>query len=396
MTYLIIFILLMFFAFFELFNVNSRYKKIRYWIGYMIVMLLAGLRYETGGDWTSYTEIFNSMEPIDQILAGNGYYYSWSGMEIGYKLLNSVVKFVVDNVQLLFFVVALIISTILFRTIPVYSPLPQLSVLVYFGVLFFALDMIVIRQGMAVAIIFYAYRYIIERKFWYLFGFAVLASLFHLSALIIIPLYFILNRTYSNTLLVSFFLVFNLILILQIRWMSPMLQAGLSLIINPTLAVKLSNYLTNEVYAVGRGLTFGFLVNIITFIVLILNRKRLSQYKYFNLFFNIFIAYLFVYSCMSELVEIGNRLKYYFMISFVVLLPMLVDIYRIFTNKLILYFGVCAFAFMYARGQLLELPIGAAFNPYQNYIIYSITNKPSTGLERLEKSDSEFIKERGQ
>ena len=56
-------------------------------------MLTAGLRYETGGDWTSYTSIFESIEPIDEVLTGQATAIDTLPIEIGYKYLNSIVRF---------------------------------------------------------------------------------------------------------------------------------------------------------------------------------------------------------------------------------------------------------------------------------------------------------------
>lgn len=386
----------MLFAFAELSNLASKYKTLLYWLSFFILMLLAGLRYETGGDWPNYTAMFNNIEPFQELLQGNDEIFQAQGVEVGYKLLCSICKIVSDNVQFLFFIIALFISTSLFRIIPCYSPLPQMSILVYFGILYFSLDMNVLRQGIAVMIMFYAYRYIESKNFWSLFCVAVFASLFHSSALIMIPVYFLLKRTYSNKTLIVLFIIFNAILFLQIKWLSPILELLLGYALDPVIAARITTYLTNEAYAVGRGITFGSVVNVLLFVLLIMNRKRLLTYQYFNLFLNLFMMYLFIYCCMSELVEVGNRLKFYFMMSFTVLLPMLADSLKIRSNKVIVYLGICAFSFMYARDVLLDRPNGIAFNPYQNYIIYSITNKPSDGLERLRKNDEELLKSRGQ
>ena len=46
------------------------------------------------------------------------------------------------------------------------------------------------RQSIAVAIIFYAFRYIVSHQFMKYLGFVLLASLFHVSALIFVVLIF--------------------------------------------------------------------------------------------------------------------------------------------------------------------------------------------------------------
>lgn len=106
----------------------------------------------------------------------------------------------------------------------------------------------------------------------------------------------------------------------------------------------------------------------------------MDKYHYFNLFLNLLCAICSsIFACLNWLSSV-NRLKYYFMISLAILLPIWVYSYRDKANRLISYAFVCWFSFMYCRAPLLELPISAAFNPYQNYIIYSLTGKEKHGL----------------
>lgn len=93
MYYACIFALLTLFSFCELFGIRTIRKKAFYGISFLLLMLTAGLRYETGGDWTSYTSIFESIEPIDEVLTGQATAIDTLPIEIGYKYLNSIVRF---------------------------------------------------------------------------------------------------------------------------------------------------------------------------------------------------------------------------------------------------------------------------------------------------------------
>lgn len=86
-----------------------------------------------------------------------------------------------------------------------------LSVLVYFGLFFVLHDMIQIRAAVVSAILLLSVRYIAERRWEIYFPLAMIAVLFHNSAIIMIPLYFIpykrLNRyVWCGILLVSLIL----------------------------------------------------------------------------------------------------------------------------------------------------------------------------------------------
>lgn len=379
---------------------SSRYKidshtlSIFYFLSFLMLFLTSGLRYETGGDWTSYTEIFNVLEPFDEYVAKTDTLVTGLPVEFGYKLLNSISKFVLDDVQFLFFIVASIISIILFRALLTYSPNPIVSVLVYFGTLFFAIDMIVIRQGIAIAIMFNAYKYIPRRDAKSYFISALIALMFHTSVLFLIPIYWIINKKYSTRALIISFIIFLIIYLFRIAWFVTFCETLMNLFRLDYISYKLALYLTTGAYATERGFSLGMVINCVLFMLLIYERKRLEQFKYFNLFFNLFICYLFVYFCLYELVEISSRLKYYFMISLVVLLPMwcVSGADRILRTVKCTLIGL--FSLMYCKSQVFELPVAAAFNPYQNYIIHSITGSKSTGKERLEQSDKEYKNER--
>lgn len=396
MTYLYIFIILAFFAFCELSNIGLKRKKALCILSFFLLMLMAGLRYETGGDWPNYTIYFNNIEPFNQVLSGNRTSYDNLILEPGYKLLISFVKIFTNDVQVLFFLICLFTFTLLFKSFVTYSSHPITSLLIYYGTLYFTLDMIVIRQSLAFAIIFYGYRYIEKQKIYRFTLCILIASLFHTSALLMFPIYFIVKRTYSSKTLFIFFILSYFVLFFQIKWLALFIKSGLEFIIDPGVADKLVQYATNEVYAVNRGLTLGSLVNIITFFTLLFQRKKLSTIKYFNLFLNLFVIYIFIYCCMFEMVEFSNRLKYYFMISFSILLPMLVHCYYKIKNRVLIYLSICVFSLMYSINIFLDRPGGIAYNPYQNYIWYKLTGKKSDGLQRLEKNNEEFLKERGQ
>lgn len=362
---------------------------------FVLIFFTSGLRYETGGDWTSYTEIFQTIESIDKVIDGHGENFKSIPLETGFKYLNSISRFICDNVQFLFFTVAFIISLLLFVSIPKYSPLPILSVLIYFGVLFFSLDMIVIRQGIAVSIVFFSYRYILQQSLLRYLILVIIASLFHVSALLLVPIYWICRKRYSSKGLVITFVIFLIIYFFRIQWLNGTFQFVLNILTGSDIAGKVYAYTTRDAYAVQRGFSLGMIINVLLFPLFIYIRKSIEHYKYFNLFLNIFVCYLFVYFCMFEFVEISSRLKYYFMISLIILLPMWVSNYRKLFNRSLSCIIVCLFSLMYCKAQLFELPIASAFNPYQNYIIYMLFDKKSTGYERLMKSDNEFNKERG-
>ena len=395
MFYLFIFFLLVFCSFLELTNISKYKKLLLQFVSCFVLIGIAGFRYETGGDWTSYTAFFNDVEPLDRVLSGSAPVFESSIWETGYKTINTIVKTCGLGIQTVFFLVSLFSISLLFFSIKEYLRYPIVALLIYFGSCYFALDMIAIRQAMAVAIFFYGVRFIYKRQLLLYLLTIIFACLFHRSAILLFPLYFFVGKEFSKNKYVVFFIFSVCIFFFQIKWMTWLLVAVAN-IIGGSYAGVINAYATSSVYGIGRTISIGILINFFLFIIYMYKRNELLKLPYFNCFFNLFMLNILVYFVFYEFIEIGDRYRYYFLISNIILLPYLLIIYQKTTSKIVIWFAICCFSFLYGRSIFLEDPISAAFNPYQNYLVHLLFDTKSTGQERLEKSDQQFTKEREQ
>lgn len=78
------------------------------------------------------------------------------------------------------------------------SPNVLISMLVYISYFFVLHDLIQIRAAVAIAIFLFALRYISERKWYVYFPLAIVALLFHNSAVVFIPLYFLPRKNINR------------------------------------------------------------------------------------------------------------------------------------------------------------------------------------------------------
>ena len=384
MFYSLVFVFLCLFSIIEIFN-KSRYNNKLFIIASLILLIISGFRYETGGDWQSYTLVFEQIESIWDILKGNNNGFYTHNIEIGFKLLVSFAKGIINNVQFLFFIVSCILVFFLYKSIRTYSKYAILSLIIYYSTLYFQLDFIAIRQGIAVMIFFYSIKFIYEKNKIKYFTFIFIAGLFHTTAFLLLPLYYFLGRSYSTAKICVVFFVSNLLYLLNIRW----LTGTLTLLI-PQLSGIISFKMEQYSLDSARSISFGFFINIILFILFMIRKKYLLKNKYFNIFFNIFLLYIVVYLVFFELLVISNRFRLYFSISQVILLPMVVYSFKKISNKIYIYIYVIMFSFMSSRFIYLEQIGGIAYNPYQNYVIYKIFGLESTGVKRLEISDENY------
>lgn len=168
-------------------NLGRRFGKIAVIPIILIFYLLSFLRWERGTDWASYNFIFENISSNE---------YLQMMYEFLFIKLNSIIYSTTGDFSVLLFVEASIIFFCFFYIIRKYSEAPIFSVLVWFSVslasVFFT------RQAIAVAICVFALHFIIQRKV-YLFLLTVfIAMLFHKSALIFFPAYWIYTLNLSK------------------------------------------------------------------------------------------------------------------------------------------------------------------------------------------------------
>ncbi len=377
--YLTIFTLLIVAAFLDLkVRLESKLKRKLYYFCFMVFWLLSGLRYETGVDWPGYTLFFkNSLSPMEAV---NSYFSGNFEFELGYTLLNAFVRLFTDNVQWLFLLVSFITSFLLFVSLPKYSNKLFLSLLTYFSIFYFVLDMSGIRQCIALNIFLYSIQFIINGRFGRYVLLILIAASFHTSALILIPFYFILKVNFKSYILLFVSLVGMLISLLKISWISIVLEKIIGAFFVAAITGKLYGYGNREDV---RSFGFGFVLNILILLFLILKRKSFKDQKLFNVFLNMYVVGLFFYYFTWELTEMSSRFRLYFVISNLVIFPFIVDLYKpMFKKYAVVMFTVC-FSFFYCRPYILGERKVISYVPYQNYLIHIFFDIKSTGEERL-------------
>ncbi|MEY2192761.1 EpsG family protein [Neobacillus sp. BF23-41] len=114
--------------------------------------------------------------------------------DFGFNVLQALLQRISHDPQILIFTVALITNMLIVLVLYKYSRMVELSLFTYIAAGMYTVSMNGIRQYLAAAIIFAATRYILNGN-WKLFLIVVLlGSTIHQTALIFIPIYFIVRR----------------------------------------------------------------------------------------------------------------------------------------------------------------------------------------------------------
>lgn len=358
----------------------------------IMLICIAGLRYETGGDWDTYTMLFNHFPTFSQLI-GRPAVFADVPVEEGFVLLSAFIKSLGGTVQHLFFVVTFINITLIACAARKYTQYPVVALLCYYGILYFNLEMIYIRQAMAVALCFFALQYIEPRRIVPYLVFILLACTFHRVAALMIPLYFIMHRRIPSLVYLTAVGVGAVLMLAGIPWIQTIFLTVAGWL-GENYADKAETYTENAMFAVNRGLSIGFVLNLAMLVVLMFFKKQIDERPHGTVMLNMFAASLLLYYYCFELVEVSNRVRLFFLIGIIALLPMVLEALPLFIERLAGLIVIALYCFSFSRGIFLEVPQAAAYNPYQNYIEYKIHPRPSTGKQRLEQSKKFFRDER--
>lgn len=391
------FFIFAFIAILGMLDISKKYVVLRNDFAGLIIIILfviAGFRYETGMDWKRYEEIFNSVKSAGSISSFSDIF---NDLDIGYQLLSITIKSFGGDIQVVFIVMQLIGSIFLWKTLKKYTEYKLSAILIYYSLLFFLLDLNLMRQMVAANIFFFSISFIREKKMWTYFGLILLAFSFHWSVLLFLPMYFILNLRLSSTTIYTSVLLFVLFFIFQIKTGELLYTITEKIFGDTEITNRVSFYTTKNIYAVNRAFSFGFFLNLLIIMATMLNRKDLEKVTpYFNIFLNLMLIQLFFYFVMYEYIEVSGRLRFYTLISYIIIIPYFFQIYKFLFNRIIVYIFIVLYGLSYSYIYMIPNKQTIAYNPYQNYILHKIFNMRSSGEKRLKEYHLEFDKERKQ
>lgn len=181
---------------------NAKYQRTVLYISCVVLSFGIGIRDMRWPDTDAYWLGFTQYTP-------NLFDYSW-GMhphlydEQGFFMISVLSKTLINDYQFYFLVVGAVSMILLYKNLKKYSIFPLLGLCAYLARFFMARNLIQIRSGLAYLIILWGLKYIHEKKMWHFIFLVWVASWFHHSAWIALPLYFISNWIHINkTIIIS-------------------------------------------------------------------------------------------------------------------------------------------------------------------------------------------------
>ena len=179
MSFWIIFISIMFLCFAPINIGGIRHRKLRLYVGIIILFVITAFRFDVGYDYEGY---YHNLYPYFD-------YNSYKRLEpVGQFFMN--ISHMCKYPQLFFILYACITLYCLSHTFIKYSKSVFLSFLFYIS-FFYLPGLSTIRQEAAVSLILFAYPFLLKGNLIKYIIICLIATLFHTSAIIAIPIYFI-------------------------------------------------------------------------------------------------------------------------------------------------------------------------------------------------------------
>lgn len=280
-------------------DTERQYKNLNLkFLVFFMIFILAALRFDVGWDYISYYDFIEKnhkfyeaqisrLEPFNQ------------GLIITSQFLNFT--------QFFFIVTSFIICQAFYKTFRKYSSDFAVSTLLFLSLpIFFFNSLSIIRQFVAIAVVLYAIPYVITRKFFKFSIVLVIAVMFHKSAIIALPIYFLYDKKIQ-------FYVYPILYVLGF-FSSDLLYWLVELI--------LPQYLKFLDKSIGEGGDMVLLLFQVLGFILLFFVDRLKQNKKMNdFYFLLFFIGLFIWSSLAEYGHAGFRGSLYYTVFSLLLIP---------------------------------------------------------------------------
>lgn len=312
----------------------------------LVYILFFGFRGFIGDDWLIYyPEFMNSGSNFSELGSLDD-----SIFEPGFALMMLVSKSIVDSFQFFVFICCVINCFLLFRFLEKRVDNFPLALLVFLCMGGFVFQINLMRNSMSILIFLNSLSFIEQKRPIPYFLCCLLGFSLHVSSLLFVPLYFILNRPCSKWVYLSVFIVGNMILLCQVHFLGPLLiyiagQMG-------EVYAKMAESYIEGVYAdMNKVVSIGYLERLFTGILIFCYFDKLKVLRRENvMYINAFLFYISFYFIFSEFSVMAERLSYLFVFAYWILWPDLIKCFSIQNNRILFICFLSVYSVLKVRG----------------------------------------------
>lgn len=277
-------------SFLDLCKINYSYKKFFMICILFICILIGGFRV-IGTDWEQYYTYFVDRNTLDEFSDTHyGLYY-----ELGFIYLNYIVKYITDEYYGMLLFLTGVICFFKYKMITEISKGQCVLVILALNFSYYLGDFFPVRQNLAIAITIYSIIFIVKKDLFKFLLVIIFASLFHRSAIIFFPAYWIFYRDISNkkviVLIVLSFFVGYTELISKIVMLFSNVDITL---IDKLVAYTERGELSESANIAGPvKMLFSFSKKLVLLVVFLYIKNKI-QLEYYKGFFNFFLVSIII------------------------------------------------------------------------------------------------------
>lgn len=295
-------------------------------------VLFLGLRGYIGSDFKMYYVLYENIPSIGQGFFSSAYVNDLE-VELGYVIYMSIIKTISSDYSFFIFINSLINIYIILLFFKRYSINVALALIVFLEIGGYVFEIDVQRNMKALLLFMLSLKYLEERKLFPYMFLNGLGFLFHSSALIYVPLYWILHKPINLSCFWKLYLLGNVVFFLKIPLLSFVMTPILD-ILGGRYAILATNYLDTGVLS-DYGMSIGFFVRIAGAILISVYYNRLIEFdKRMIIFINCIFVYLLIYAYFSEIRMLTLRLSNLFFFSYAIVIPMIYKLIKIKRQKI--------------------------------------------------------------
>lgn len=335
-------------------NLESKHKiisKIIVLISIVILSLFAGFRNENVG-----TDVLVYVKPYLAYIHSFGFKWACQNLncEILYMCLTWGIDFIGGNLNTLLFAITFVISFLIYKY--AINNRKETDVILTYAVylfVYFGITLNLVRQSIAMAIILYAMKYLRKNNNIKYVVCVLIASGFHSSAIIMLPLCIIYRFIGTKYEAITKFIVCSISIFCVVC--SKILIKYLYIVSSKYSADYLTVYLNSSL---NLNLTWEIIKIIFLIIMFVFLRynveKPVNKYekKYFD-FCKFLLVLDFIFFQLGTIFTFSERFSYYFMIiSYSYLLPCIIDSFKLQKSKekffgvLLVYACLCLYFYV--------------------------------------------------
>lgn len=220
-----------------------------------------------------------------------------------------------------------------------------------------------IRQGVAMAMCFYAFSFIPKQKPWVFVAIVLCAMLFHYSSLVMLLMYPLYKLIVVKSRSEGDFIKRNMILLVASVMV---IVVGFQIVQFIPVLSKYALYLTddfNAQYGIYTG-THNILPEISAVVLMFLFYRHVVKDSKIGRFSFMAIVVMLLVTCVGFVVPLASRLADYFMAFFLLILPEMVDVFDDRVGKRLMVCAVIVYALAFFVGGIYLNGSGEIF-PYQ-------------------------------